>query len=58
MGKRKSKQVKLNDVYQAEESDAEEDKQAGQRYDVSASAPCILTDLVPAFLCSSVKQLL
>jgi len=35
MGKRKSQQVRLSDVYQAEESDAEEDKQAGQRYDVS-----------------------
>ena len=34
MGKRKAKQARLDDLYEAEESDAEEEKKANNRYDV------------------------
>ena len=34
MGKRKAKQARLDDLYEAEESDVEEEKKASNRYDV------------------------
>ena len=38
MGKRRSKQPHINDLYEAEELVAEEEKQPGRKFDVSADS--------------------